>query len=189
MKLRYEFPPIKTRPIHSIRRFARNKQDLDRETGWVAALQCFQLAQTSIFRVCLAMSSDNLEGKWIPETTPQVVIENPVLSSLFEEPKCHFKFTEDDITNRIVEERRISQYFVPIPGAKKKRPKQLSIETQWSADSVEENKDINRIRKSMENWNALYSTSSYFFEKSKSGKIAVKVINHYGDEVLKVYDT
>jgi len=36
-------------------------------------------------------------------------------------------------------------------------------------------------------WSALYSTTSYPFEKPKSGKIAVKVINHYGDEVLKVY--
>jgi adenine-specific DNA-methyltransferase len=25
------------------------------------------------------------------------------------------------------------------------------------------------------------------FERPKTGKIAVKVINHYGDEVLKVY--
>ncbi|MBU2611576.1 MAG: site-specific DNA-methyltransferase [Chloroflexi bacterium] len=37
-------------------------------------------------------------------------------------------------------------------------------------------------------WSALYSTTSYPFEKPKSGKIAVKVINHYGDEVLKVYE-
>ncbi len=37
-------------------------------------------------------------------------------------------------------------------------------------------------------WSALYSTQSYPFEKPKSGKIAVKVINHYGDEVLKVYE-
>ena len=36
-------------------------------------------------------------------------------------------------------------------------------------------------------WATLYSTKSYPFEAPKSGKIAVKVINHYGDEVLKVY--
>lgn len=34
----------------------------------------------------------------------------------------------------------------------------------------------------------LYSTTSYPFERPRSGKIALKVINHYGDEVLKVYD-
>jgi adenine-specific DNA-methyltransferase len=36
-------------------------------------------------------------------------------------------------------------------------------------------------------WATLYSTKSYPFESPSSGKIAVKVINHYGDEVLKVY--
>ena len=36
-------------------------------------------------------------------------------------------------------------------------------------------------------WSALYSTTSQPFPTPKSGKIAVKVINHYGDEVLKVY--
>ncbi|MEW4568510.1 DNA methyltransferase [Tautonia sp. JC769] len=36
-------------------------------------------------------------------------------------------------------------------------------------------------------WSSLYSTTSYPFDPPKTGKIAVKVINHYGDEVLKVY--
>ena len=37
-------------------------------------------------------------------------------------------------------------------------------------------------------WSSLYSTVSRPFVKPESGKIAVKVINHYGDEVLKVFD-
>ena len=37
-------------------------------------------------------------------------------------------------------------------------------------------------------WSALYSTVSRPFDKPETGKIAVKVINHYGDEVLKVYE-
>ena len=36
-------------------------------------------------------------------------------------------------------------------------------------------------------WSSLYSTVSRPFNKPASGKIAVKVINHYGDEVLKVF--
>ncbi|MFN6538308.1 MAG: site-specific DNA-methyltransferase [Nostoc sp. EkiNYC01] len=41
-------------------------------------------------------------------------------------------------------------------------------------------------------WSALYSTTSRPFDppkgkSDKPGKIAIKVINHYGDEVLKVY--
>ena len=37
-------------------------------------------------------------------------------------------------------------------------------------------------------WAELYSTTSRPFATPSTGKIAVKVINHYGDEVLKVYD-
>jgi hypothetical protein len=36
-------------------------------------------------------------------------------------------------------------------------------------------------------WAALYSTMSYPFDKPNGDKIAVKVINDYGNEVLKVY--
>ncbi|WFE20936.1 site-specific DNA-methyltransferase [Solwaraspora sp. WMMD937] len=37
-------------------------------------------------------------------------------------------------------------------------------------------------------WASLYSTRSRPFPRPQSGKFAVKVINHYGDEVLQVYD-
>jgi adenine-specific DNA-methyltransferase len=37
-------------------------------------------------------------------------------------------------------------------------------------------------------WSTLYSTISRPFDPPKTGKIAIKVINHYGDEVLKVYE-
>jgi adenine-specific DNA-methyltransferase len=37
-------------------------------------------------------------------------------------------------------------------------------------------------------WSSLYGTKSRPFPKPTTGKIAVKVINHYGDEVLKVYE-
>ncbi len=37
-------------------------------------------------------------------------------------------------------------------------------------------------------WSALYSTVSRPFDPPETGKIAVKVINHYGDEVLHVYE-
>lgn len=37
-------------------------------------------------------------------------------------------------------------------------------------------------------WASLYSTTSRPFPPPESGKIAVKVINHYGDEVMQVYE-
>jgi adenine-specific DNA-methyltransferase len=39
-----------------------------------------------------------------------------------------------------------------------------------------------------EAWSSLYTTKSRPFDPPATGKIAVKVINHYGDEVLKVYE-
>jgi adenine-specific DNA-methyltransferase len=38
-----------------------------------------------------------------------------------------------------------------------------------------------------EAWASLYSETSRSFDKPKSGRIAVKVINHLGDEVMKVF--
>jgi adenine-specific DNA-methyltransferase len=37
-------------------------------------------------------------------------------------------------------------------------------------------------------WASLYSTRSRPFDPPASGKVAVKVINHYGDEVMKVFE-
>ena len=37
-------------------------------------------------------------------------------------------------------------------------------------------------------WSSLYRTVSQPFDKPETGKFAVKVINHYGDEVLKVFE-
>ena len=51
-----------------------------------------------------------------------------------------------------------------------------------------------RLKKSLkaeideEAWSTLYRTQSRPFPKPSTGKIAVKVINHYGDEVMKVYE-
>jgi len=39
-----------------------------------------------------------------------------------------------------------------------------------------------------EAWATLYSAVSRPFDKPSTGKIAVKVINHYGHEVLKVFE-
>ena len=36
-------------------------------------------------------------------------------------------------------------------------------------------------------WESLHSDTSRLFEKPKDGRIAVKVINHHGDEVMKIF--
>jgi len=37
-------------------------------------------------------------------------------------------------------------------------------------------------------WSSLYATVSRPFDPPSTSEIAVRVINHYGDEVLKVYE-
>lgn len=44
----------------------------------------------------------------------QTVIENPIIKSPFDELTHHFRFTDESIANKIVEDLRLSSYFVPI---------------------------------------------------------------------------
>lgn len=80
-----------------------------------------------------------------------VVIENPILNSPYDEPTRHFRFDENGITSDVLEERRPSSYFVAVPPAKRTKAKQ-AFETEWTADRVEENRDINRIREQVGLW-------------------------------------
>jgi len=76
------------------------------------------------------------------------------------------------------------------------------IDTEYNEESffvrhayfTGEDKPMEKLKKAMkadvneEAWSSLYGTTSRPFKKPKSSKIAVKVINHYGDEVLKVFE-
>ncbi len=79
----------------------------------------------------------------------RVIIYNPILNSPFEELSRHFRFDKDGITNEIVDGRRISSYFVPMARPKKKKgaENQLTFDTQWTGDRVEENTIVNEIRR------------------------------------------
>ncbi len=88
----------------------------------------------------------------------QVIIENPVINSPYEEPKRYFRFTDEGITNEVVEPRRISSYFIPIAKPKKKsNQRELSFDTEWTQDRIKENKFINQIRDRL----ALWRTGGY----------------------------
>jgi len=77
----------------------------------------------------------------------QVVIENPVINSPYDEPKRHFKFTEEGITDEIIEGiRRPSSYFIPIARPRSRgRQAQLHLDTEWTEDRLKENDEINSI--------------------------------------------
>jgi type III restriction enzyme len=50
----------------------------------------------------------------------QVIIPNPILNTPFDEPRRHFYFDEDGITDKVIESRRLSSYFVPVPHPRKR---------------------------------------------------------------------
>ena len=86
------------------------------------------------------------------DVVKQVVIENPVINSPFDEPKRHFRFADEGITDEIVQGRRDSSYFIPVAKPRKKGKSQLYFETEWTQDRVEENKFINQVRSRVKLW-------------------------------------
>jgi len=82
----------------------------------------------------------------------QVVIENPIINSPFDEPTRHFRFSDEGITNEVVEGRRTSQYFIPIAKPKKKGARHLILDTEWTQNRIEENKLVNDIRRRVAQW-------------------------------------
>ncbi len=82
---------------------------------------------------------------------PNVVIENPVLNSPFVEPSRHFRFDDQGITSDIVEGRRPSSYFVPVPASKRSQG-QLALAAEWTQDRIEENEFVNRVRERVVRW-------------------------------------
>jgi type III restriction enzyme len=85
----------------------------------------------------------------------QVVIENPIINSAFEEPRRHFHFDDEGITNEVIEARRVSSYFIPIAKPKKKGKQlqmELALDGEWTQDRVKENDFINRLRDRVSLW-------------------------------------
>lgn len=81
-----------------------------------------------------------------------VVIENPILNGPYREPTRHFRFTDEGITNEVVDRRRMSAYFVPIAPPKGKGPSQLQFGTEWTQDRLQDNQLVNAIRARVNRW-------------------------------------
>ena len=85
---------------------------------------------------------------------PQVVIEDPILNSPFQEPSRHFRFDEENsITNEIVPGRRPSTAIVPVarPRARRNDPQQV-LPGDFSQDRAEPNKLVNDVRLHVGRW-------------------------------------
>ena len=78
------------------------------------------------------------------------VIDNPIINSPYDRPSRHFEFDSDGITNRIVDGRRPSSYFVPVPRPRK-RGQQLELQV-FTQDDITQNRQVNEVRAHVDAW-------------------------------------
>ena len=83
------------------------------------------------------------------------VISNPIINSPYHAPTRHFAFDNEGITDRIVEGRRPSSYFVPVPRPRKRGTQQQLEFTELTADQIEQNQFVNEIRSRVKRWREL----------------------------------
>ncbi|MEZ4563283.1 MAG: DEAD/DEAH box helicase family protein [Thermomicrobiales bacterium] len=80
-----------------------------------------------------------------------VDISNPIINSPFREPTRHFRFDADGITDELVDGRRVSAYFMPIPGPKKRKA-QTALGGEFTPEQLTENRLVNQIRERVDLW-------------------------------------
>ncbi len=79
------------------------------------------------------------------------VIDNPILNGPYDVPTRHWRFDDSGITDEIVEARRPSGYFVPVPQARRQNA-QLALETDWTLDRLKPNDLVNQLRGRLALW-------------------------------------
>ena len=80
-----------------------------------------------------------------------VTITNPVINGPYDEPRRHFGFDQDGITDEIRPGRRRSEYFVPVPQTKK-RGAQLQFDVEWTVDRIQPNDFVTQVRARVDLW-------------------------------------
>lgn len=81
-------------------------------------------------------------------------MKSPIINSPFFPPDKHFNADERGITDEIINERRKSSYFIPVPKAGN-RDKQLELnlaEGAYGSELQKENEFINKIRERINVW-------------------------------------
>ena len=82
---------------------------------------------------------------------PDAPIDNPILNGPYAAPTRHWLFDDGGITNKVVDGRRPSGYFVPVPQARRQTA-QLAIETDWTLDRLKPNDLVNQMRGRVDLW-------------------------------------
>ena len=124
------------------------------------------------------------------------------LFTVFGEPDLQIETTDDEV---VVHLNGVDVYDPTTGQVRSNDPDQIAlwmIDTDYNGDSffvrhcyfTGGNDPYKRLKTALkaeidaDAWATLYATDSRPFPKPASGKIAVKVINDYGDEVMKVFE-
>ncbi len=84
-------------------------------------------------------------------------MNSPILNSPYQEPARHFKSDERGLTEDVLEFRRPSSFYIPVPRAKslKKRAEQNIAEGAFGSELQKDNEFINKIRDRIKEWGML----------------------------------
>src|SRR5688572_23940349 len=81
-------------------------------------------------------------------------MNSPIINSPYYEPIRHFKTDDRGLTDGILDFRRLSSFYIPVPRAKT-REKQLEmnlVEGALSSELQKENEFINKVRAKIKQW-------------------------------------
>jgi type III restriction enzyme len=86
---------------------------------------------------------------------PTADLSNPILNSPYEPPTRHFELGDHGPTGNILEGRRPSESFIPIPVSRKtQKAETLRLDFDVTGERREQNSLINDIRREVERWRA-----------------------------------
>lgn len=125
------------------------------------------------------------------------IFEKPVLNSPFTYPARHWELDADSQpTSRIIENRRAADFITPIPKPKKRKKSASGGQpmgftfgegfTEESGIQYNPTEFIQGIRQQVDQWRQIPNPENWRVTPD-TARIAVKVINYLGDEVMKVF--
>ena len=82
-------------------------------------------------------------------------LSNPILNSPFDPPERHFEIGLHGPTGQILEGRRRSESFIPVPVSKKNKAVQQTFDFDFTGERREVNTLINDIRREVERWRGM----------------------------------
>ncbi len=81
-------------------------------------------------------------------------LSNPILNSPYAPPAAYFEIGTKGPTGKVLDGRRLSESFIPVPASRKGRTDQQALDFDATGERLEANGLINDIRREVELWRA-----------------------------------